>query len=45
MLKFYNALNFRVNEVNDHKLQALLENSIFLKNREYFHNTDKIDFF
>ena len=44
MLKFYKALNFKANEANDHEIQALLENSIFLRNREYFHNT-KIDFF
>ena len=44
MLKFYKALNFRANEVNDHEIQALLENSIFLRKREYFHNI-KIDFF
>ena len=44
MLKLCKALNFRANEVNDHEIQALLENSIFLRKREYFHNT-KIDFF
>ena len=32
MLKFYNTLNFRANEVNDHEIQALLENSIFQEN-------------
>ena len=44
MLKYYKALNFRANEVNDHEIQALLENSVFLRKREYFHNT-KTDFF
>ena len=44
MLKFYKSLNFRANKVNDHEIQALPENSIFLRKREYFHNT-KIDFF
>ena len=44
MLKFYKAFNFRAKEVNDHKIQTLLENSIFLRKREYFHNY-KIDFF
>ena len=44
MLKFYKSLNFRANEVNNRQIQALLENSIFLRKREYFHNT-KTDFF
>ena len=44
MLKFYKSLNFRANKVNDHEIQALPENSIFLRKREYFHNT-KTDFF
>ena len=29
MLKFYKALNFRANELHDHEIQALLENSVF----------------
>ena len=44
MLKFYRALNFRANEVHDHETQALLENSLFQENAQYFHNR-KIDFF
>ena len=44
MVKFYKSLIFRVNKVNDHEIQALPGNSIFLRKREYFHNT-KIDFF
>ena len=30
--------------MNDHEIQALPQNSIFLRKREYFHNA-KIDFF
>ena len=44
MFKFYRALKYRENEVNDHEIQALIENSIFFRKREYFHNT-KIGFF
>ena len=44
MLKFCKALNFRANEVDGYEIQALLENSIFLRKREYFRNT-KTDFF
>ena len=44
MLKFYKALNFRANEVDDHEIQALLKNAVFLRKREYFHNT-KTDIF
>ena len=44
MFKFCKSLNFRANKVNDQETQALPENSIFLRKREYFHNT-KIDFF
>ena len=44
MLKFCKSLNFRANKVNDHEIQAQPENSIFLRKREYFHNTKK-DFF
>ena len=44
MPKFYKSLNCRASEVNDRQIQALLENSIFLRKREYFHNT-KIDSF
>ena len=36
MLNFYNALNFRANELNDHEIQALQENSIFLENANIF---------
>ena len=36
MLKFYNALFFRANEVHDHEIQALLENSIFQENANIF---------
>ena len=43
MLKFSRSLNFRANKVNDHEIQALPENSISLRKREYFHNT-RIDF-
>ena len=44
MLKFYKSLNFRANNVNDHEIQALLENSSFSRKREFFHNTE-IEFF
>ena len=30
------ALNFRTNEVNDHEIQELLENSIFQENANIF---------
>ena len=36
MLIFYKALNFRANQVHDHEIQALLENSIF--SQENAHN-------
>ena len=44
MLKFYKALNFRANELHDHKIQALLEKFYFSRKLEYFQNT-KLDFF
>ena len=44
MLNFYKSLNFRANKVNDHEIQALPENYIFLRKREFFRST-KIDFF
>ena len=36
MLKFYQALNFRANEVSDHETKALLENYIFYENANIF---------
>ena len=36
MLKFYKALNLGANEVHDHKIQALLENSVFQENANIF---------
>ena len=33
---FYKALNFRANQVYDHEIQALLENSIFQENANNF---------
>ena len=44
MPKFCKPLNLRANKVNDREIQALPENSVFLRKRKYFHNT-KIDFF
>ena len=44
MAKFYKSLIFRANKVNDRQIQALPQNSVFLRKWEYFHNT-KIDFF
>ena len=44
MLKFYKALNFTVNGLNDHKVQLPLEKLYFSIKLEYFQNT-KIDFF
>ena len=44
MLKFYKALNFRANELQDHEIQALLEKLYFSRKFEYFQNT-KTDFF
>ena len=44
MLKFYKALNFRANELNDHKIQAPLEKLYFPRKLEYFQNA-KTDFF
>ena len=44
MLKFYKALNFRANELNDHEKQALLQKLYFSRKLEYFQNT-KTDFF
>ena len=39
MLKFYKALNFWANKINDHEVKALLKKSIYeKKNREYFPN-------
>ena len=36
MLKYYKSLNFRANEVNDHEIQARLENSKILENANIF---------
>ena len=41
MLKFYKALNFRANELNDHKIQAPLEKLYFSRKLKYFQNTDR----
>ena len=44
MFKFYKALNFRANKINENEILAFLKKSIYEKKREYFQNAT-IDFF
>ena len=36
MFKFYKALNFRANKINDHEILALLKKSIYEENADIF---------